>query len=177
MRFRSVADVVAACQIRGRFSPRACSPARSAVPMMSGSSARMLLLDSLDGAQLLFPSPFERARHETVLGLNGIILAPCPLGLVAGAFSPERPLPLEVPALLFQLPYRRERDRNLVGGESIEEEALDERVDRQGADFLTQRTASLVPIDPAAIDRIVATQPRVAQAHATSTTAADRNTL
>src|SRR5260370_40537894 len=31
MRFRSAADVVWACQIRGRFSPSACSPARSVI--------------------------------------------------------------------------------------------------------------------------------------------------
>jgi len=61
----------------------------------------MLLLDSLDGAQLLFPGPLERARDETVLRLNSIILTSCPLGLVPSAFSSECPLPLKVPVLLF----------------------------------------------------------------------------
>jgi hypothetical protein len=46
-------------------------------------------------------------------------------------------LPLELPALLFQLTHRLERDRNAILGESIEEEALDQSIDRQGPDFLT----------------------------------------
>jgi len=51
------------------------------------------------------------------------------------------------------------------------------QVNRQGPDFLAQCTALLVPIRAAAIDRIVGIRARVAQAHAPSTTAADRNSL
>ena len=51
--------------------------------------------------------------------------------------APQRPLPLELPTFLFQLAHRLERDRNAILGESIEEEALDQSIDRQGPDFLT----------------------------------------
>ena len=86
----------------------------------------MLLVDLLDGAQLLFPCAFERARHEAVFGFDGIILAARPFGLVAGAFAAERPLPFELPALFLQLPHRR--DRNPIRGEGVEENAFNERV-------------------------------------------------
>ena len=46
-------------------------------------------------------------------------------------------MPLELPALLLQLAHRRERDRNPIRGESIEKNALDQGIDRQGPDFLT----------------------------------------
>ena len=72
-----------------------------------------------------------------MLGLHDIVLAPGSLGLVVGALSSQPPLPLELPALLFQLAHRLERDRNAIRGESIKEEALDHSIDRQGPDFLT----------------------------------------
>ena len=59
----------------------------------------MLLLDHLDDAQLVLPCALERACYQTVLGLDGVILTPCPFGLVSGTLSPQRPLPLELPAL------------------------------------------------------------------------------
>ena len=148
--------------------------------MTSGSSrmpARIFLFDSLDGTQLVLPGSFERARHKPVFGLDGVILASCPLGLVARPFSSQRPLPLELPTLFLQLPHRRDCDRNLIRGEGIEENALDERVDRQGPNFLTQRAGSLVAIDPATIDRIVAIRPGVAQTHAAAAAAADCDAL
>ena len=112
----------------------------------------MLLLDSLDGAQLLFPGPFERACNETVFRLNSVILAPRPLGFVASALAAQYPLPLKLSALLLQVADRRDRDRNLIRRQGVEEDALDVRVDRQGPDFLKWRTALLVPIGPAAVD-------------------------
>ena len=137
----------------------------------------MLLLDSVDVTQLLLPGSLERARDETILRLNGIILASRPLGLVAGALSAKTPLPLELPAFLLQLPHRGDRDGDLIRDEGIEQETLNERVDWQGAHFLAQRAASLIAIEPAAIDRVVAIRPRVAQAHVTSTTSADCDAL
>src|SRR6266480_2762330 len=139
--------------------------------------SRMFLLDSLDGAQLLFPSPLERARNETILWFDCVILTPCPLGLVASALASKHPLSLELSALFLKLPHRRERNRYLIRRQGIEEGALNERVDRKSPDFLTYRTALLVSIGPAAIDRIVAIRPCVAQAHAPSAKAADRDTL
>ena len=139
--------------------------------------AGMLLLDRFDGAQLLFPGAFQRAGDEPVLGLDRIVLATRPLGLVASPFSPERPLPLQLPVLFRQLLDRRQRDRDLVGSESLKKGSLDQRVDRKGADFLAQRAASLVPIDAAAIDGIVGLRPRVANTHATPATAANRDAL
>jgi hypothetical protein len=112
----------------------------------------MLLLDSIDGAQLLFPGPFERACNETVFRLNSVILAPRPLGFVASALAAQYPLPLKLSALVLQLADRRDRDRNLIRRQGVEVDAFDVRVDRQGPDFLTWRTALLVLIGPAAVD-------------------------
>src|SRR6202011_150511 len=137
----------------------------------------MFLLDSFDRAQLLFPGALERARNEAILRLDSVILATRPLGLVASALASQRPLSCELAALCLQLPNCGKRNRDLIRRQGIEEDALDKRVDRQSADFLTQRTALLVPIGPAAIDMIVTIRPGVAQAHATSTPAADRDTL
>src|SRR5260370_22861969 len=135
--------------------------------------ACIFLFNSFHGAQLVFPGFFERACHKSVFGLDSIVLPSRPLGLVAGAFSSERPLPLKLPTLFLQLSHRRERDRNLIRSESIEENALDERVDRQCPDFLAQCAGSLVAIDPATIDWVAAIRSRTAQTHAPGTAAAD----
>jgi len=75
------------------------------------------------------------------------------------------------------LARRRECDLNLIRHQGVEDHPLDQRVNRQGPDFLAQCTTLLVAIRAAAIDRIVGIRARVAQAHAPSTTAADRNSL
>ena len=54
------------------------------------------LLDRLDGAQLLLPGTLQRTRHQTVLRLDRVVLAPCPLGLVASALATQTPLLLEL---------------------------------------------------------------------------------
>src|SRR6202051_2489086 len=148
MRFRSAAEVVGACQSRGRFSPSACSPARSV---------------SLMG--------------RCCPGLDGLILAPCPFGLVSGALSSERPLPIELPALFLQLPDCRECDRNSIGCKGLKEYPLDQFIHRQGADLLAQGAASLALVGSAAVDRIIAIRPRVPQAHATPAAPANSDAL
>jgi hypothetical protein len=137
----------------------------------------MLLLNHFDDAQLLFPCALERARYQTVLGLDGVILAPCPFGLVSGTLSSERPLPFELPALFLQLPHRRECDRNSIRCKCLKEHALDQFIHRQGADLLTQGTASLALVDSTAVDRIIAIRPRVPQAHATPAAPANSDAL
>src|ERR1700682_66051 len=139
--------------------------------------ACIFLFNSFLGAQLVFPGSFERACHKSVFGLDSVVLPSRPLGLVAGAFSSERPLPLKLPTLFLQLSHRRERDRNLVRSESIEENALDERIDRQCPDFLTQCAGSLVASPPETIDWVVAIRSRIAQTHAAATAAADCDAL
>src|SRR3954469_22260130 len=93
----------------------------------------ILLLDGFGGAQLLLPGSFQRARHQAVLRLDGVVLTPGSLGLVAGAFAPKRPLLVELARLLFGLPKRRNRHGDLVGRESLQKNALDQRVDGQSA--------------------------------------------
>src|SRR6266540_142450 len=124
-----------------------------------GAPARVFLIDGFNGAQLLFPSTLKRARHQSVLGLDCVILASRSLGLVTNALAAERPLPLDLPALFLQLPYRGKRNRNLIGSESINHDALNERIDRQGSNFLTQHIAPLISIGSAAVNWIVAIWP------------------
>jgi hypothetical protein len=69
------------------------------------------------------------------------------------------------------------RLKSLIRSESIEENALDERVDRQCPDFLAQCAGSFVAIDPATIDWVVAIRPLVAQAHAPAAAATDCDAL
>src|SRR5271156_5382624 len=134
--------------------------------------ACIFLFNSFRGAQLVFPGSFERACHKSVFGLDSVVLPSCPFGLVAGAFASERPLPLKLSTLFLQLSHRRERDRNLVRSESVEENALDERVDRQCPDLLAQGAGSLVAIDRAALETLGENLPQIWRAPTTS--AADR---
>jgi hypothetical protein len=53
-------------------------------------------------------------------------------------------LSFELAALFLKLPNCGKRNRDLIRRQGIEEDALNKRVDRQSADFLTQRTALLV---------------------------------
>lgn len=96
----------------------------------------------------------KRARNEAILRLDGVILTTRSLGLVTSAFTSQRPLSFELTTLFLKLPNCSKRNRELIRRQGIEKDALDKRVDWQSSDFLTQRSASLVPIGPAAIDRI-----------------------
>jgi len=82
-----------------------------------------------------------------------------------------------LPALFLQLPHRRECDRNSIRCKCLKEHALDQFIHRQGADLLTQGTASLALVDSAAVDRIIAIRPRVPQAHATPAAPANSDAL
>src|SRR5215212_3835902 len=137
----------------------------------------ILLLDDFGGAQLLLPGPLQRARHQAVLRLDGVVLAPGSLGLVAGAFAPKGPLLVKLARLPFELPKRRNRHGDLVGREGLQKNALDQRVDGQSAHLLAERTAGVVAIGAAAIDRIVAVRACIAQAHATAAAPACRDAL
>src|SRR5215204_2959832 len=139
--------------------------------------ACVLLLDGFDRSQLVLPGSFKGTRYETVLGLDRVILASCPFGLIAGPFPAERPLPLQLLALLLQVIHRGESDRNLIRREGIEHNAFDKRINRQGSYFLTQHAGTMIAIKATAIDRIVAARSRVVQRHSLSTTAADRDAL
>jgi hypothetical protein len=120
-----------------------CAICRADDERFFGAPARILLLDGFDSTQLLFPGMLQRACHEPVLGFDSIILAPRPLSLVASALAAECPLPLELSALLLQLPHRRKRYRILIWGESIKHDVRNKRINRQGSNFLTQCTAAL----------------------------------
>src|SRR3954464_15003424 len=118
------------------------------------------------GAQLVFPGPLQRARHQPVLGLDRVVLAPGPLGLVAGALTPQRPLFLQPVRFLLQLPESSDSNGDLVGCEGVEKRALDDGIDGESAHFLAERAGLVVAVGAAAIDRIIALWAGVAQAHA-----------
>ena len=52
--------------------------------------------ERLGRAQLLFPDALQRTRHQTVLRLDRIILAPCSFRLITRPFAPQRPLALKL---------------------------------------------------------------------------------
>ena len=60
----------------------------------------VFLLDGVCGPQPIFPSPFKRARHQAVLGFDGVVLTPGALGFIAGPLSSQGPLLLELPRLI-----------------------------------------------------------------------------
>ena len=90
--------VVAARQSAGRSCARSRIAASSAGLRPAGCSrlnALVLGLETRLFGQGLLPLPLERARHQPVLGLDGIVLPARPLGLVAGALEPLPPMPIE----------------------------------------------------------------------------------
>src|SRR5215213_2023233 len=125
----------------------------------------VFLFDRFHGAQLLFPGPLQRARHQPVLGLDRVVLAPGPLGFVAGALTPQRPLLLQPVRFLLQLPESGDGNGDPVGCEGAKKRALDEGIDGESAYFLAERAGLVVAVSAAAIDRIVALRAGVAQAH------------
>jgi hypothetical protein len=139
--------------------------------------AGMVLLDRLQGAQLLLPNPLQRARNKTVLGFDRILLTACPLGLVAGAFTPQTPLSRKLLSLPLDLFERGDGDGDPVRRGGIEQDLRDHIVDRLSTDLLAERSGTLITIDPAAIDRVIAARTAVAQAHATHAAPAQRDAL
>src|SRR3954454_14792747 len=126
----------------------------------------VFLFDCFHGAQLLFPGPLQRARHQPVLGLDRVVLAPGPLGLVAGALAPQCPLLLQPVRFLLQLPESGDGNGDPVGREGVEKRVLDKDIDGESAHFLAQRAGLAVAVGAAAIDGIIALRAGVAQAHA-----------
>src|SRR3954451_11203313 len=118
--------------------------------------ALVFLFDRFHGAQLVFPGPLQRARHQPVLGLDRVVLAPGPLGFVAGALAPQCPLFLQPVRFLLQLPESSDGDGDPVGCEGVEKRALDKDIDGECTHFLAQRAGLVVAVGAAAIDRIVA---------------------
>src|SRR5205823_2176165 len=104
----------------------------------------------------------QRTRHQAVLRLDGVVLAPGSLGLVAGVFAPKGPLLVELARLLFDLPERRNSQGDPIGRQGLQQKALDQGVDGQSAHLLTERTATVVAIGPAASARAVAGAPALA---------------
>src|SRR3712207_9293658 len=75
----------------------------------------------------LFPyTTLFRSRHQPVLGLDRVVLAPGPLGLVAGALAPQDPLLFQPMRFLLQLPESGDGNGDPVGCEGVEKGALDE---------------------------------------------------
>ena len=91
----------------------------------------VFLLDLVRAPQPLFPGPLQRASHQAVLGLHGVILAPRALGVVASPLALERPLPLHRPGLLFDLAQRGERQRDPIRRQRRQDQPLDFGIDRE----------------------------------------------
>jgi hypothetical protein len=57
-------------------------------------------------------------------------LAPRSFHLITSPLTAERPLPLKVTVFFLQLSHCRQRNDNLIWGKSLEENALNQCVDR-----------------------------------------------
>jgi hypothetical protein len=60
----------------------------------------VILFDLVRAPQPCFSDPLQRARHQAILGLDGVELAARTLGIVARPLALERPLPLQPPGSL-----------------------------------------------------------------------------
>ena len=131
MRLRSAADVAAACEIRGRFSPIANKAARSAAPITSGSFERQRVCScstastarnfSSESARVSARRGGSRAqqRHTDVV----------PARPRSGRARVAASIAAQLPALFLKLPHRRERDCDLIRRQGVEKKTLDQRVD------------------------------------------------
>lgn len=52
-----------------------------------------LFLEQRDRRQMVIPSPFELAGDQTVIGINGVVLAACMRHLIAGLVQGDLALP------------------------------------------------------------------------------------
>lgn len=84
-RLRSAADVVAVFQICGRFSQSACSPARSAGPIRSGSCARQSACCCSTASTTRYVSSQARSSERATRRFSGCTASyqPRALGFVA----------------------------------------------------------------------------------------------
>src|SRR4051794_884853 len=137
----------------------------------------VFLFDRFHGAQLLLPGPLQRACHQPVLGLDRVVLAPGPLGFVAGPAHAAAPLLFQPLRFLLQLPKGGNGNGDPVGCESLEKRALDKAIDGERTHLLAQRASLVVAVGAAAIDRIVALWAGVAQAHPPPAAPADGDAL
>jgi hypothetical protein len=60
--------------------------------------------------------------------------------------SARQRIALNLPALLLQLSHSRQRDRNLIRGEGIKQDAVDKGIHRQSSDLLARRASTLIAI-------------------------------
>src|SRR4051794_16773008 len=142
-----------------------------------GAPGRVGLLDGLGLAQLLLPGPLQGARHQTVLRLDRTVLPPRPPGLVARPPALEAPLVVQGPRCRLQLAHGRHRQRDLVGGEGVQQHALELGIDAQRPHLLAARRAGEGLVGGAVVDGVVAVGAGVVHAHAPPASAARGDAL
>src|SRR6188472_2692926 len=133
---------------------------------------------ALQRGQRQFEPAFERARHEPVLGLAGVELAPRPLGLELGALDGE---PLTVQALVvaaLELADRFHRSAQPGRGDGLQEGARDRLLEPQAAERLARAVGAVELVGAhARIARHAPVVARIGDLHPPPTTPAAHDAL
>ena len=82
--------------------------------------ALVFRIDLLYLPQPVLPNALQRACYQAVLRLDGIVLAACPLRLVARPLALERPLVLKRPGFVLKLAKGGNREREPIRRERFE---------------------------------------------------------
>jgi hypothetical protein len=104
-------------------------------------------------------------------------LPPRPFGLVAGTLALEPPLVLQRPGFRLELTDGGDRQRDLVGGQGVQQHPLELGIRAQRPHLLAARLARDALVGAAVVHGVVAVRAGVAHAHAPAAPAADRDPL
>jgi hypothetical protein len=137
----------------------------------------VFLFDVLEAAQPFFPDALKRARDQTVLGFDRIILPPCPFGVVTRTFALQRPLPLDEAVFLFHLTQCGDRQGDAVRRQCLQKQPFNFGINAERAHLLATRATLSGLVSDAHVHRVIAVRPGIAQAHAAGTAAAADNAL
>src|SRR3954468_18784290 len=175
---RSTADVLGAVQSAGMSEASCLIAACSSAVSGSGCAARNRSCSAfrwISSASAVSQALLQATHHQSVLRLDGIILAPRPLGLVAPPLQSLSPLQMQSTALQFEILCQLQAD--LQGGrrQRLQHQCRHQGIERASTQRLTSwgtvvhcQTRAAVALEPPAI--------RIEGRHTLATTAANHQT-
>src|SRR5258708_230843 len=129
----------------------------------AASPGLVLFLNGFDGAQFLFPLPFQRASHQPIFRLDGLILPLSPFSLIARSLQAQIPLFTFGLFLLLQVGKGCQGQRQLIRTQCFQEALLHLCIQSDGSHFLTRLASKLALVVVADIHRELSVWTRVAQ--------------
>jgi hypothetical protein len=140
---------------------------------MIPSPRRVVPRGGRDRAKRRFPLALQRARHETMRGGGGVILALRPLGFLARPLQSKLPLLCQRVHLAFQLPQCLQGSGDRLGDKGLANESRNGVVPPRRSHLLALCAPIVLGLKPAARDRQITLRPGVAQVPPTPTPPAE----